>query len=101
MGGSQEMKVKTVTGRSSKKEISQHAMAAVSAGIKFSSALSPVSAHVEVKSQYDFSKPTYVYQKGITINYVDGTSDKIGTGMFYSHEPMPFSETIPYCKMNI
>lgn len=121
--GSQEMKVKTVTGRSSKKEISQHAMAAVSAGIKFSSALSPVSAHVEVKSQYDFtsartdamhfekeeindltidfSKPTYVYQKGITINYVDGTSDKIGTGMFYSHEPMPFSETIPYCKMDI
>lgn len=121
--GSQVMKVKTVTGRSSEKEISHHAMAAVSAGIEFSSVLSPVSAHAEVSSQYDFtsartdamhkeeihentltidfSKPSYVYQKTITINYVDGTKDTIGTGMFFSNEPMSLTETIPYCKMNI
>lgn len=96
-------------------------MASVTAGVEFSSFLSPVSAHAEVSAQYDFSsastnaskqyketeetltidfsKPLYVYQKSVTITYRDLTYDVINMGKFVSHKPMKMSETIDYCKI--
>jgi len=123
-GGSQgtyDKKVIIKEGTTSTQTISHEAMASVTAGVEFSSFLSPVSAHAEVSSQYDFSSastnaskeyketeetltidfsvPLYVYQKSVTITYRDLSSDVMYMGKFVSHKPMRISETIDYCKI--
>lgn len=119
--GSEVQTLKTYEGVDNEEEVTKDAMVAVTAGIKYSSALSPVSADFEISSRYDFSsatkhathetketedtltiefdKPTYIYQKSVTINYSDTSQQTIYMGRFVSDKEMAIAETVPYCKI--
>ena len=120
--GTQTFSTKIKTGRSSSKEVSHAAMAAVTASLEYANFMSPVSGGVTIEGQYDFSsvtsdsskyeketeetlkvdlsQPLFLYQKEVTITYANGDTDRIGSGMVISSTPLPLNETIDTCDVN-
>ena len=121
MDGSRDINITSKFGYTGEQKTSSHTMAKVEAGMEYSSDFSPVSGHVDVSAQVDFSsafeasqnsetttttashidfsKPCYGYQKAIRIDYDDGTNQTIYAGHFISSYEMGFSHTVSGCAL--